>query len=201
MTTKGASDAIAKRGPARVEPRGAEPAVLLVDAQLRVRLRNGAADTLVSDGVIALDADSRIAGAFASRLSRSLGQLRDPAPLLLQTPDQKDCYLGVCVTPLRAAEAGGEPLFVLILRDAGAELHARARAVARRNGLTECEERLLLLIVDGLDPRSAAQRLGVARSTARTHLQRVFEKVGVGRQSELVAFIARLSSAAVATSV
>jgi len=36
----------------------------------------------------------------------------------------------------------------------------------------------------------AAKRLGIAPTTARTHLQRLFAKTGTARQSELVRFVA-----------
>lgn len=171
-----------------------DPAVLVIDAQMRVRLRNAAADALLSRGIVNLDSGARIVGALAVRLRRLVGGRQDEAPVLLQGAHWDDCYLGVCVTALQPASSTDDTLFVLIVRDARAELHARSHAVARRHGLTDSEERLLLLIVDGLDPGSAARKLGVARSTVRTHLQRVFEKVGVSRQSELVAFIARVSN-------
>jgi len=44
----------------------------------------------------------------------------------------------------------------------------------------------------GLPPKEAAERLGIAEETARTVLKRVFSKVGVSRQSELVAVLAKL---------
>jgi hypothetical protein len=37
---------------------------------------------------------------------------------------------------------------------------------------------------------SAASSLGVARTTARTHLQRIFDKTGSRRQSDLVRMVA-----------
>jgi DNA-binding CsgD family transcriptional regulator len=36
---------------------------------------------------------------------------------------------------------------------------------------------------------SAAELLGVSRSTARTHLKRIFSKTGVGRQTELIRLV------------
>lgn len=46
----------------------------------------------------------------------------------------------------------------------------------------------------GLQPRAIAESLGIAEETARTVLKRVFGKVGVSRQAELVALLARLST-------
>ena len=59
-------------------------------------------------------------------------------------------------------------------------------------GLTLAEARVASLIGSGLAPREAALKLGVTEETARTALKRVFEKVGVSRQSELAALMTRL---------
>ncbi|MGY3581428.1 DNA-binding CsgD family transcriptional regulator/PAS domain-containing protein [Bradyrhizobium sp. USDA 4341] len=59
-------------------------------------------------------------------------------------------------------------------------------------GLTLGEARIAALVGSGLPPKEAAERLGITDATARTVLKRVFSKVGVSRQSELVAVLARL---------
>jgi DNA-binding CsgD family transcriptional regulator len=59
-------------------------------------------------------------------------------------------------------------------------------------GLTLGEARVAALVGFGMAPRAAAEKLGIAESTARTVLKRVFDKVGVSRQSELVALLARV---------
>ena len=41
-----------------------------------------------------------------------------------------------------------------------------------------------------MDTVEAARKLGIARTTARTHLQCLFAKTGTARQSELVRFVA-----------
>jgi DNA-binding CsgD family transcriptional regulator len=60
-------------------------------------------------------------------------------------------------------------------------------------GLTLGEARVAALIGSGLAPRAAAEKLGIAESTARTVLKRVFAKAGVSRQSELVALFGKRS--------
>jgi DNA-binding CsgD family transcriptional regulator len=57
-------------------------------------------------------------------------------------------------------------------------------------GLTAAECRLLRLLFDGISLGGAAQFLGIARTTARTHLQRIFDKTGSRRQSDLVRLVA-----------
>jgi DNA-binding CsgD family transcriptional regulator len=60
-------------------------------------------------------------------------------------------------------------------------------------GLTLGEARVAALVGSGLAPKAAAARLGIAESTARTVLKRVFAKAGVSRQSELVALFGKRS--------
>jgi PAS domain S-box-containing protein len=59
--------------------------------------------------------------------------------------------------------------------------------------LAPAEARVAALIGSGLAPRQVAKQLGVSEGNVRTALKRVFEKVGVSRQSELVAILAKLS--------
>ncbi len=53
-------------------------------------------------------------------------------------------------------------------------------------GLTLGEARLASLIGGGVAVRAAASKLGVTEATARVVLKRVFQKLGVNRQAELV---------------
>jgi DNA-binding CsgD family transcriptional regulator len=59
--------------------------------------------------------------------------------------------------------------------------------------LTPAEARIASLVASGQAPRDAARSLGITEETARTTLKRVFAKVGVSRQSELAALLARLT--------
>jgi DNA-binding CsgD family transcriptional regulator len=56
-------------------------------------------------------------------------------------------------------------------------------------GLTVMEARLANLLMQGKAVDECCNLLGIRRSTARTHLQHLFEKVGVQRQSELVSLL------------
>jgi DNA-binding CsgD family transcriptional regulator len=59
-------------------------------------------------------------------------------------------------------------------------------------GLTLGEARVAAMVGSGLQPREAANRLGISEDTARNVLKRVFAKAGVSRQSELVALLTKL---------
>jgi DNA-binding CsgD family transcriptional regulator len=53
-------------------------------------------------------------------------------------------------------------------------------------GLSPAQQRLARLLIDGHDLAAAAKDLPVSVNTARTQLQRIFDKTGVHTQSALV---------------
>jgi DNA-binding CsgD family transcriptional regulator len=65
--------------------------------------------------------------------------------------------------------------------------------IGRMYKLTPSELRVLLAIVDIGGVPEVAAALGVAATTIRTHLSRLFEKTGVGRQADLVKLVAGFS--------
>lgn len=59
-------------------------------------------------------------------------------------------------------------------------------------GLTLSEARIALRLANGKSLEEAAQEMGIALETARSHLKSVFRKTATHRQGELVALVARL---------
>lgn len=59
-------------------------------------------------------------------------------------------------------------------------------------GLSPAEARLAAIMAGGVDLRTAAEELGIARDTARNQLKAIFAKTGAHRQSELVELLAKL---------
>jgi DNA-binding CsgD family transcriptional regulator len=59
-------------------------------------------------------------------------------------------------------------------------------------GLSKAEAKLASILAGGIDLRTAAEELGVARDTARNQLKAIFAKTGAHRQSELVELLAKL---------
>ena len=68
-------------------------------------------------------------------------------------------------------------------------------AIAKAYGLTASELRVMLAIVDVGGAPEVAEALGVAASTVKTHLGRVYAKTGASRQADLVELVAGFSSA------
>ncbi|MGE0419680.1 MAG: helix-turn-helix transcriptional regulator, partial [Acetobacteraceae bacterium] len=56
-------------------------------------------------------------------------------------------------------------------------------------GLTPAETRLLALLGQDLSLDETAATLGITMPTARTHLQRIFQKTNTNRQSQLVRLV------------
>jgi DNA-binding CsgD family transcriptional regulator len=73
---------------------------------------------------------------------------------------------------------------------------ASAQAVAATYGLTPAETRVLTRMLTGSTVAEAAADLCVATTTARTHLDSIFAKTGVSRQSELIRLAAQVAPAA-----
>src|SRR5262249_27192921 len=107
---------------------------------------------------------------------------------------------------IRLSEFGAWPVSAHVLPLAGSDLRTRLRptavaavfissppdeqdgaaATAAGFGLTPAETRLLSSLLAGRTLAESAQALGIAMSTARTHLDNIFAKTGVTRQADLV---------------
>ena len=90
----------------------------------------------------------------------------------------------------RATDAAG----ALLLRKVSLGGQSYGELIARTFDLTPAELRVFLSIVEvGGIPETAAA-LGIAETTAKTHLHRVFAKTGVSRQADLVKLAAGFSN-------
>jgi DNA-binding CsgD family transcriptional regulator len=74
-----------------------------------------------------------------------------------------------------------------------------ADAMAAAYDLTPAETRVLATLLAGRTLAETAGTLGIAPTTAKTHLDRIFGKTGVSRQSELLLLATRIASPARAT--
>jgi DNA-binding CsgD family transcriptional regulator len=162
--------------------------VFVIDANLNVQFSNRGAQALSNDGLGGPDRFTAADKEFMARLQswlkrRRAGSSIDEArlPLSLRCGRQ----IAIDVVHLESID-----LFVLSVDDPEVAMGRKLGQVAEACGLTPTEERMLALIVEGLDTIIASKRLGIAPTTARTHLQRLFAKTGTARQSELVRFVA-----------
>jgi DNA-binding CsgD family transcriptional regulator/PAS domain-containing protein len=82
----------------------------------------------------------------------------------------------------------------LFIRKASLQAFAPPEVIREMYKLTPTELRVLLAIVDVGGVPEVAAALGVAVTTIKTHLSRLFEKTGVARQADLVKLVAGFST-------
>ncbi|KFC67533.1 putative LuxR-family regulatory protein [Bosea sp. LC85] len=181
--------------------------VFLLDAAGHVIFANPVAEQLCGDALLV--SQGRLAArsilpqeALSEAIARASAASADtltavPRPLLIPGLD-RDGTLAVHVLPVCAAAATGvermlsETSVIAVVTSAQPGEPADPALVRDLFGLTLAEARIAALVGAGLAPRNASQALGISEETARTTLKRVFAKVGVSRQSELSALLARL---------
>jgi DNA-binding CsgD family transcriptional regulator len=86
----------------------------------------------------------------------------------------------------------------VFVRKAALEAPSAPETIAKVYKLTPTELRVLLAIVEVGGVPEVAAALGVAESTIKTHVGRLFEKTGAGRQADLVKLVAGYCSPLVA---
>jgi DNA-binding CsgD family transcriptional regulator len=180
--------------------------VFALDSLGRIVFSNPAEQQLLGDQLQLVQNRLRIgAGAAREAIDEAIantlrGDLRDliaaPKPILVQTVGSNR-RLVVYLLPV-ALRTGPAAQFLTHTRAIVLAIEQRLDepadpAIVRDVlGLTLGEARIAALVGAGLPPKEAAERLGIAEDTARNVLKRVFSKVGVSRQSELVALLAKL---------
>ncbi len=83
---------------------------------------------------------------------------------------------------------------VYILFGAGSDLSKQIDVVQAVFALSKAQTDMVRLLAKGVELSEAADSMGVTKNTARTHLRRVFEKVGVNSQIELLRLIISFST-------
>jgi len=78
----------------------------------------------------------------------------------------------------------------IFVRKATIDLPSPPVAIAREFQLTPAELRVLFSIVEVSGVSEVADILGISLATVRTHLHRLYEKTGSGRQADLVKLVA-----------
>ena len=94
----------------------------------------------------------------------------------------------------RQAGASCRATAALFVHKAALETPSPPQAIAEAYGLTAMELRVLLAIVEVGGVPEVAETLGVAESTIKTHLGRIFSKTNSSRQADLVKLVAAFAS-------
>jgi DNA-binding CsgD family transcriptional regulator len=93
-------------------------------------------------------------------------------------------------------DARGEPLYVHVLPVGGdiavsvRELGIEREAFASRYGLSPREAEVAELVLRGYPNPMIASTLGIAETTTKRHLTRIFDKIGVDSRTQLVSRLA-----------
>lgn len=82
---------------------------------------------------------------------------------------------------------------ILLIVDPDTTSPPASEDTLRLLGLTPAEARIAAILGTGASPEAAAEALGLSVGTARNHIKRIFSKLDVARQSQLVALLARLT--------
>jgi DNA-binding CsgD family transcriptional regulator len=99
---------------------------------------------------------------------------------------QRSLHLTVLPVPEDRRSMVTIPCALVLVSDPSVSPKSRAAFMRMLYGLTPTESRLADLLLEGLEVRGTADRLGITIETARFHLKRVLAKTGTRRQTELM---------------
>lgn len=156
------------------------------------------ADFRVSRGCIVLG-DGAAAAEFAQvvdRIKVSNPALGLGAPTIICRREGRPALL---IKTLPVDPSISEPFLgaaaLLLLTDLGAASpRPPARLVSSALGLTMAEARVAIAVGEGFTTSAIADELGITVETVRSHLKRIYSKLGVEKQHQLTALVSKLWS-------
>jgi DNA-binding CsgD family transcriptional regulator/PAS domain-containing protein len=177
--------------------------LLLLDANGRIVHTNAAADAMLRDGRLLRAIGGRLAG--DAQVERTLREAAI-APRDESVPIGRE---GILV-PLRASDgeryiaralplvpdmpagigSAAEAATAVFVRKATMDRPLPPEVIAQSYKLTPTEMRVLTALVEVGGVPDVAAALGVAETTVKTHVSRLFAKTGTRRQAELVRLVA-----------
>jgi len=184
---------------------GLSAGMFLVDAQGRIVHTNAAGQTMLSADDFLRSTCGQIAARDA-RVNQSLrdifaasGGLTAASGGAFPLTAHDGTHYVVHVLPLKSVvrnERGPKlkAVAALFVRKAGLDSQSCGELLARTFELTPTELRVLLSIVEVGGVPETAHILGIAETTVKTHLHRVFSKTGTNRQADLVKLAAGFSN-------
>ena len=172
---------------------------ILVDAASRVFFANRAAENLMTlrgglrlmKGILQAQSAQDTAKLHAL-IAACAERAREPEGgstlVLRRGPDRSP--ITVSVLPLRSTSSTffslSRPVVIVFATDPDRTQTQPAARMRLRFGLTAAETAFALEILKGDGIQACADRLGISRATARTHLSHIFQKTDTRRQAELV---------------
>ncbi|MEM8767140.1 MAG: alpha/beta fold hydrolase [Pseudomonadota bacterium] len=133
-------------------------------------------------------------------LDAALGSLRarqhSHSLISLTHPERPRHRFGFLISrkefPTTLAQLAGNATEALFIARDDNDQHLES-VVQASFSLTAAETDVTMRLVSGLTLKEAAEDLGISINTARNHLQSVFDKSGINRQSDLVLVVTQLS--------
>jgi DNA-binding CsgD family transcriptional regulator len=171
-------------------------AVVLTNERGTILHANRSAERMLRSG----DPIQRAHGTLHARVPSAASELRSALALAARNEDG----IGKTGVAIRVNEPDGPPMFAQVVSLTGSDLQAGMQPVAAvfigalpdsQEGadtiaaafcLTPAETRVLANLFAGRTLTETAATLGIGRTTAKTHLERIFLKTGVTRQAELM---------------
>ena len=150
----------------------------------RLIVRDGGANTALTDAI-----------SSASRGDGAVGTRGIALPITTKAGEHHIAHV-LPLTSGRRSETGALLAAVAAVFVCKAEPSAPSapELVAKIYKLTPTELRVLLGIVEIGGVPKVADALGIAETTVKTHLERLFDKIGVSRQADLVKVVASVSN-------
>ena len=166
-------------------------AAIILNRAGRVVRTNAVADRLLEarDGLIVADCRLRLKDAAQRKeLEAMLQSLDDdPAPRRFRIARLSGRDLAAIAKPIAApAFMRGGAALALFVSDPGQDTQVDPEAIRDLFQLTRMEANLAVALANGCSLVDAADVLGIAHNTARSHLRAIFAKTGARRQSQLV---------------
>ena len=176
--------------------------VMIVDGHARVLYANRAAESVIarSDGMIVSARVLR--GATTSDTQRLHALIADAVrgasggTMRVARPSCAEPFL-VLVAPTGSSgrwAVDSAPAAIVFITDPERRPRLELRRLMDLFGLTATEAKVALALADGRGVPDAARDLRLSPNTVHTHLRRIFSKLGVNRQSELVRVLARAAA-------
>jgi DNA-binding CsgD family transcriptional regulator len=182
---------------------GLRVGVILVDGGAKILHANVAAHTLLSEGrilrasggrLVACDGKTNAAlrAIFAAAMQgdSAIGARGVPLPGAADQIEPYVAHVLPLVSQRRRAQSDDVATAAVFVHKATVETSSPPEVVAQTFKLTMAELRVLFAIVEVGGVPEVADVLGIAPTTVRTHLSRVYEKTGVSRQADLVKLVA-----------
>lgn len=181
--------------------------LMVVDAACRVLHVNRRAEQILSanDG-LSRGANGVLSAGIPGEM-RSLQRLVHEASSLFASPGARgggvmSITRGLCSQPLsvlvaplppeRSARFPSQAKALLIVTDPAERTVPQEDSIRVLFGLTAAEAKLAIALGQGATVRELVEGFRITANTVRSHIKRIFDKMGVHRQSELVAVLARL---------